>query len=88
MKSVSGVVSTVKQMSALQSCFDVPPGKMKEIEQSTPDEAQRREQIMKYWLSYSPFASWEWLAGSLYYNQEERALKAVKPFVRTNPGEN
>lgn len=82
MDSVTVVLSSVKQTNALECCLDIPSSVMKEIQQSKPTEDQCREEMTKYWLEFSPFATWDWLAGSLYQHEEETALRTVKPFLR------
>ena len=51
------------------------------------DEDQRRDQLIHYWRNTSPEASWTWLAGELYHEEETTALTAAKRFVNRAPGE-
>ena len=46
-----------------------------------------REAVVDYFVKYSPFASWSWLAGTLYYHEEHEALSAVKKFIKRALGE-
>ena len=47
------------------------------IEYCTYSEKRQKQAMVEWWLQYSPHASWNWLAGQLYFHEEWTALKAV-----------
>ena len=49
-------------------------------------EEDKRTEVLLYFLRSDPMASWERVAGALYYIQEERALQAVKKFLTVSTG--
>ena len=65
----------------------VPVRKRKEIHQQSSTAAQEREGLIRYYLSYSPYASWSRLASRLYRGQYHDALSAARRFIGTEPGE-
>ena len=42
--------------------------------------------MLQYFLNNVPMASWQKVAGALYYDEEETALRAVKKFLPVTPG--
>ncbi|CAI8023828.1 hypothetical protein GBAR_LOCUS13909, partial [Geodia barretti] len=44
-------------------------------------DKDKKTKILLYFLHNVPMASWEKVAGVLYYRKEERALQAVKKFL-------
>ena len=49
-------------------------------------EEEKKTKVLLYFLHNVPMASWERVAGALYYRKEERALQAVKEFLPVSPG--
>ena len=49
-------------------------------------EEVKRTEVLLYFLRYVPMASWERVAGALYWRKEERALQAVKKFLTVSTG--
>ena len=49
-------------------------------------EEDKRTEVLLYFLSNVPMASWERVAGALYRRKEERALQAVKKFLTVSTG--
>jgi len=45
----------------------------------TPE--QKREALVTYWLQVVPNASWEMLAGALYFWENSKAVEATKKFL-------
>jgi len=41
---------------------------------------------MEYFITAFPRASWETLAGQLYYMQQHEALEKVKEYIQQQPG--
>ena len=70
-----------------QWVLGVPESKRDEIHQQSPIAAEERERLIRYYLNYSPYASWSHLAGKLYYRQHHDALSAARRFIKTEPGE-
>ena len=50
-------------------------------------EEEKKTKDLLYFLHNVPMASWERVAGALYRRKEERALQAVKEFLRVSPGQ-
>ena len=65
----------------------VPDGEREEICRQSSTAAEERERLIRYYLNYSPYASWGHLAGKLYYGQHHDALSAARRFIKTEPGE-
>ena len=49
-------------------------------------EEDKRTEVLLYFLRSDPMASWERVAGALYYMEVERALQAVKKFLTVSTG--
>ena len=45
-----------------------------------------RQAVIDYFIKYSPYASWTWLASRLYWREEHEALSAVKKFIKRTRG--
>ena len=45
-----------------------------------------REQALEYFITTVPNASWQTLAGGLYYLQEQAALERAKKYFQRQPG--
>jgi hypothetical protein len=41
--------------------------------------------LLNYFLDAMPMASWERVAGALYYMEKEEALQAMKKFLKVSP---
>ena len=65
----------------------VPGSKCREIHRQSSTDAEEREALIRYYLNYSPYASWSHLAGKLYQRQHLEALSAAKKFIKTEPGQ-
>ena len=50
-------------------------------------EEEKKTKVLLYFLHNVPMASWERVAGALYWRKEEKALQAVKEFLRVSPGQ-
>lgn len=59
---------------------------MAEFQTKYPEEQKYREQIVKYWLKTSPYASWEELGRELTLYGHKRALKKVKKYIKPFEG--
>ena len=49
-------------------------------------EEDKRTEVLLYFLRNVPMASWEMVAGALYWRKEERALQVVKKFLTVSTG--
>ena len=50
----------------------------------TPEESLKA--VIDYYLTTSPYASWEVLASILYYREETRALEAMQEYLHRSAG--
>ena len=50
-------------------------------------EEDKRTVMLQYFLNNVPMASWQRVAGVLYYGEEETAIQAVKKFLTVSPGQ-
>ena len=71
---------------ALGSKLAVPESKLEEIRQHYSTDDLRKEALCKYWLEYMPNASWDTLAGQLFYMGEDSALQAISKYTNKEPG--
>ena len=78
------VTATAKEDRLGQCILEVPESKRDEIRQQ---RSNYREAVVDYFIKYSPFASWGWLAGELYHWEEHEALSAIMLFIKRTPGE-
>ena len=68
--------------------LDVPRPVLDEINKDLAlTEEEKKTNVLLYFLHNVPMASWERVAGALYYMKEERALQAVKEFLPVSPGQ-
>ena len=56
--------------------------------QQCDNDEERRNELISWWLQYSPYAldSWKWLSGRLLRLGEESALAAAKRYIHQTPG--
>ena len=50
-------------------------------------EEEKKTEMLVYYLHTVPQASWQTIAGALYYREEVTALEAVKRFLHHTPGQ-
>ena len=79
--SVFRVVEAVSSEDKVFDVLDVPLRRQNEIWQDNSCDAERRMAVVEWWLSFSPSASWTWLAGQLYYKEEKRALEVISELI-------
>ena len=65
----------------------VPRAVLDEIKNNTAykTEEDKKEALLQYFLKNVPMASWEKVAGALYWMQEKTALEAVKATMILRP---
>ena len=75
-------------MEWLRGCLRVPGSVQRKLRQQCDNDEERRNELISWWLQYSPYAldSWKWLSGQLLYYGEESALAAAKRYVHQTPG--
>ena len=69
--------------------LDVPPAVCNDIRNNRPNktEEEKKTEMLVYYLHTVPQASWQTIAGALYYSKEVTALEAVKRFLHHTPGQ-
>ena len=81
------VTATVNDDDRLaEYILQVPSSIGGEIGEKTSTSADFREGVMKYYIQYSPQATWAELAGQLYYFQYHEALAAARRYIKRTPG--
>ena len=64
----------------------VPYAILDDIERRYSTDDQRNLAVVEYYLHYAPGASWNHLAGVLYYREKEGALQQVQQYVQRPAG--
>ena len=69
--------------------LDVPGAVCDDIRDNRPNktEEEKKTEMLVYYLHTMPQASWQTIAGALYYREEVTALEAVKRFLHHTPGQ-
>jgi hypothetical protein len=85
--NLTAVLETVGVVQLL-GCLRVPFDVQEKVEQHCVNNEERRNELMSWWLQYSPYAldSWNWLSGRLLWYEEENALAAAKRYIHQTPG--
>ena len=67
----------------------VPRAVRDDIQYNRPNktEEEKKTEMLVYYLLTVPQASWQTIAGALYYMEEVTALEAVKRFLHHTPGQ-
>ena len=84
--------------SSVQNWFDlgnydyglgVPPPVLNEISDNPAilTEEDKMTAMLQYFLNNVPMASWQKVAGALYWRKEEKALQAAKKFLTVSRGQ-
>ena len=68
------------------NCLYIPTSVINKICTHCMDEEQQRNQLVHYWINWSPYASWSLLLGRLLWLEMENALKLAKKYFRRAPG--
>ena len=93
LENISTVTATVTATVPLKYnelgrlVLSVPRSKCEEIRRRSSTAAEERERLIRYYLNYSEYASWDHLASKLYRGQHHDALSAARRFIKTEPGE-
>ena len=69
--------------------LDVPLAVCDDIRDNRPNktEEEKKTEMLVYYLHTVPQASWQTIAGALYYMEDVTALEAVKRFLHHTPGQ-
>ena len=71
-----------KKWDDLAFALQIPISKRDQIEKQFRTPEQRREALVTYWLQVGPNASWEILAGALYFwEKHAKAVEATKDYL-------
>ena len=71
-----------KKWDDLAFALQIPISKRDQIEKQFRTPEQRREALVTYWLQVGPNASWEMLAGALYFwEKNAEAVEATKDYL-------
>ena len=86
------VTSSVQDWDGLGNYFfglGVPQSVLDEISSNTAvlTEEEKIATILQYFLNNVPMASWQKVAGALYWMKEEKALQAAKKFLTVSRGQ-
>ena len=87
--NLAAVLETVVQVKQLGNCLRVPPFSVQEkLKQQCDNDKEHRNELISWWLQYSPYAldSWKWLSGRLLLWEKESALTAAKRYIYQSPG--
>ena len=57
------------------------------LDRPNKTEEEKKTEMLVYYLHTVPQASWQTIAGALYYREEVTALEAVKRFLHHTPGQ-
>ena len=87
LENISAVTATVPIDELGGRVLEVVRSKCWEIRLQSSTDAKKRERLIRYYLSYSEYASWSHLAGKLYRRQHLEALSAARKFIKTEPGQ-
>ena len=79
------VIATVRD-GQLGGYLDVPSSKLREIREKTSTSAEYREELINYFIQYSPYATWGDLSGRLYQYECPEAVAAARRFIKRTPG--
>ena len=90
--NVCQALATVKGWHSLgvyRGGLGVPPAVRDDIRDNRPNktEEEKKTEMLVYYLHTVPQASWQTIAGALYYREEVTALEAVKRFLHHTPGQ-
>ena len=85
--NLSAVLETV-EVGELWVYLSVPFSVWGKLRQQCDNDEERRNELISWWLQYSPYAfdSWKWLSGRLLHYGEESALAAAKRYIHQTPG--
>ncbi|CAI8051299.1 hypothetical protein GBAR_LOCUS28097, partial [Geodia barretti] len=83
LRHITSSVQDWYDLGNYDSGLGVPRPVLYEIRAQTVEE--KKTKVLLYFLHNVPMASWERVAGALYYKKEKRALQAVKEFLRVSP---
>ena len=87
LRTVTSSVRNWYNLGHYESGLGVPPLVLDKIRANPAmTEEDKKTEVLRYFLRNDPMASWERVAGALYFLEEERALQAVKKFLTVSTG--
>ena len=85
-QNISMVTATIDDATLAGGILLVPGFIVNEIREKTSTSADFREDVINYYMQYSHRATWDELAGELYYWECGEALAAARRFIKRTPG--
>ena len=70
----------------LENVLDIPDPKCKEMRSYYADEEDYRKKLVEYYITMSPWASWNHVAGKLLYWEHHGTLEKIKGNVKVDKG--
>ena len=70
----------------LENVLDIPDPKSKEMRSYYADEEDYRKKLVEYYITMSPWASWNHVAGLLLGYEHHGVLEKVKDKVKVDKG--
>jgi hypothetical protein len=85
--NLAAVLETVVKVWRLGECLNVPRSVWVKLRQQCVNDMERRNELISWWLQYSPYALdfWNWLSGQLLCWEKESALAAAKRYIHQTP---
>ena len=80
------VTATIDDATLAGGILLVPGFIVNEIREKTSTSADFREDVINYYMQYSHRATWDELAGELYYWECGEALAAARRYIKRTPG--
>ena len=75
---VLATLDSVNGSDYLENCLQIPQKIREEMRRQSSSAIINRKKLVKYWLTYHPNASWEYLAGKLLFRTRNQAVEKVK----------
>ena len=85
--NLAAVLKTI-EVGRLGGYLNVSRSVRDKLRQQCHDDEERRNELISWWLQYSPYAldSWKWLSGQFLHWEEKNALDATKRYIYELPG--
>ena len=86
-RHVLAALESVEDSDDVGELLGVPDTMMEELEGKSTNDSQYRKSLVKYYLEYEPFASWDHLGALFLVNDESTAFQRVKGYIKPERGE-
>ena len=85
--NLAAVLETI-EVTRLGGYLNLSESVRKKLRKQRSDGMEHRNELISWWLQFSPYAldSWKWLSGQFLYWEEESALAAAKRYIHKSPG--